>query len=212
MSSTSLIRQSTDDLLPRTVGVLHDVLARPMPLGSKSAMRRLSPPLGARVVYVSTPITTGPAYLDWLVSHRGAPEADRERARQRMVCANVEAVVPLMRALPERFPGAHVVDPTVLEDVPGWEQSDYHRFWTEVIVTTVDEIVFADGWAASVGCSVEFAVAALLGLSARRADFSVMTAVDGVGDLLAMVPKIESVGASAAMQLAVAETLAHGPR
>lgn len=212
MSSTSLVQQNTGDLLVRAVGALRDVLARPMPPGWESAMEQVRPPLNAHVVYVSTPITTGPAYLDWLSSHQGAPAADRERARQAMVRGNIAAVEPLVRAVPDRFPGAYVIDPTVLEDVPGWTQADYHRFWVEVIVTHVDEIVLADGWTASVGCSVEFAVAMLLQLPAYLSDFSPLSVNEGVKSLLAMVPRVRAAGGSAAMHLAVAETLARDPQ
>lgn len=208
MPSTFIVQQNTGDPLARAVGTLHVVLARPMPSGSERAMKQVRPPVGAHVVYVSTPITTGPAYLDWLIAHRDAPAADRERARQEMIRANIAAVVPLVRAVPDRVPGAHVIDPTALEDVPGWEQADYHRFWAEVIATQVDEVVFADGWTASVGCSVEFAVAMLRHLPAYRSDFTPLTADDGVKDLLAMTPRVHAAGASVEMHTAVATTLA----
>lgn len=211
MAST-LVQHRTGDALARAIGVLRDVLERPLPPGSDAAMDQVRPPAGAYVVYVSTPITTGPAYLDWLITHQDAPAPERERARQEMVRSNIAAVVPLVRAVPEQVPGAHVIDPTALEDVPGWAQADYHRFWAEVILAHVHEVVFADGWTASVGCSVEFAVAMLQGLPSRRADFSVLTQDAGVQDLLAMVPRIQAAHAPAEMHHAVVATLTRDPQ
>jgi hypothetical protein len=175
-------------------------------------MAQVRPPAGAHVVYVSTPITTGPGYLDWLIAHQDAPAAEREQARQEMIRANIAAVVPLVRAVPERVPGAHVIDPTALEDVPGWTQPDYHRFWAEVILAHVDEVVFADGWTASVGCSVEFAVAMLRRLPSCRSDFTALTQEAGVQDLLAMVPRIQAAHAPAEMHHAVVATLTREPQ
>jgi hypothetical protein len=57
-----------------------------------------------------------------------------------------------------------VIDPSRLADVPGWEQADYHAFWTKVIDQHADKVIFLDGWQYSDGCTIEFAKAVQLGL------------------------------------------------
>jgi hypothetical protein len=117
------------------------------------------------VTYVSLPITTGRAYLEW----RAGLTAGGQTA-----CTTSEAVRAANRRRAERgverlrrtLPGL-LIDPSQLSDIPEWRQPDYHGFWTRLIAEYVDTIVFLDGWQYSVGCTVEFAEAIRLGLPTR---------------------------------------------
>lgn len=117
-------------------------------------------------IYLSTPITTGPRFVAW---RRGpgaelsveTPEYQRRRADE-VVAPNRADITPVLELLRERF-DEPVIDPTALEDVPGWQQFDYHRFWTEVIHGYVHTAVFVDGWQYSSGCVLELAAAVAVG-------------------------------------------------
>lgn len=187
-------------LAAQAQGLLRAVLERDLPHGAESFMSKIASATDRAVVYVSTPITTGPGYLDWLITHKDASASARSSARSNVIRANIAAVVPLVRAVPGVFTGAHVIDPTALDDVRGWEQADYHRFWSEVIVRFADRVVFADGWTCSVGCSVEFGVAALAGLPMYDARFAALSVDRGLDLLRSTIPHIVSAGDAAEMQ------------
>lgn len=112
--------------------------------------------------YVSAPITTGRRFIEW---RRGPGAALREgtneyRYQHRIVVIepNLQAVAPIVRELRHRHDGV-VIDPTALDNVPGWDQDDYHRFWEDVIEHYVKTVAFADGWEFSTGCVHELATA-----------------------------------------------------
>lgn len=119
-----------------------------------------------QAVYVSVPITTGRRFVDWRRGP-GAGLADDSSEYQRQLRAhviepNVQAAAPIVRALRERSDGV-VIDPTAVDDVPGWEQSDYHDLWARVIERYASTVVFASGWEFSTGCVHELATALRVG-------------------------------------------------
>lgn len=114
-------------------------------------------------IYVSTPITTGRLLIDMRrgevlgtgVQTQERPPADWQNLiRER----NLEMAHELVSLVQERTTTS-VIDPTQLVDIPGWDQSDYHRFWTELIAEFAKTVVFADGWQYSSGCALEFVAA-----------------------------------------------------
>lgn len=120
------------------------------------------------VVYLSTPITTGPRLLKWLAEQRAAgmpveSAPNGELVRDEVIAENLQRLPQLRTKITELFPDAAVIDPSTLT-VPEWGQSDYHRFWVEVIRRCVDVIIFADGWELSTGCTIEYSAALELGL------------------------------------------------
>jgi hypothetical protein len=110
--------------------------------------------------YVSTPITTGRRYYEWLKSSGMTPTAgaafQAEHARQVIEVnqASARALVLYAREKLRKI----VVDPTAL-DVPIWTQDDYNGFWTHLISDYVGTVVFNDGWEYSTGCTLEYAAA-----------------------------------------------------
>lgn len=117
---------------------------------------------GRRTIYLSTPITTGPRYLEWRISTTHVlSEGDEAYARelkQQVIVENLSRVKPLLARVKKTHEDYLVIDPTELE-MSNWSQGDYHRFWAEVIWQLADVAVFADGWHYSTGCALEYAVA-----------------------------------------------------
>ena len=112
------------------------------------------------VAYVSTPITTGKRYYDWLQASGRHPTSDPEFLHAHLaevITVNSESARALVVKVRETFPKV-VVDPTGL-DAPGWSQEDFHAFWTRLITDYVGTVVFNDGWEYSTGCCWEFAAA-----------------------------------------------------
>lgn len=129
------------------------------------------------VTYVSVPITTGRAYLDWCIRH---PDSSRRTTRawvvrQEVSDANRRHARDVIGKLRARLPGM-VIDPSSLVDIDHWKQADYHAFWLKVISKHADELLFIDGWQYSVGCTIEFAEGVRLSLpllTERREQFDV---------------------------------------
>ena len=112
------------------------------------------------VAYVSTPITTGRRYYDWLAASGLSPDAGPsfQTAHAREVIALNQASAHALVLSARASLGKIVVDPTALE-VPVWTQEDYHGFWTRLITDYVGTVVFNDGWEYSTGCTLEYAAA-----------------------------------------------------
>src|SRR5438128_1001968 len=81
-------------------------------------------------VYVSTPITTGWAFVEWLRKegrHLDRPSAGYERAlRAEVILPNIQRAARFMELLRWRHVGL-IIDTTSLE-VSGWGQATYHQF------------------------------------------------------------------------------------
>jgi hypothetical protein len=129
-------------------------------------------------VYVSTPITTGPRFVQWRRgpgAHLQPDSAEYEQRRhEAVIVPNREAVAPLVESLHSQLQDP-VIDPTALEDVPGWEQFEYHRFWAEVVDRYVHTAVFADGWEYSSGCVLELAAALSADVATQFGDLTVLS-------------------------------------
>ena len=89
------------------------------------------------------------------------------------------AARPLVRRVRQHFRGV-VIDPTALEDIPGWVQDDYHSLWTEVVEQYAHTVVFTDGWEYSSGCTREFLAAVRSGAALLREDLTPLGPHDGV--------------------------------
>lgn len=133
------------------------------------------------VVYVSTPITTGTRFVTW---RRGVgagllvgDNAYRAGLLDHVVNPNRAQVTDLVDSL-RSASDSPVIDPTALDDVPGWQQLDYHDFWTEVIRRYAHTAVFAEGWHYSSGCVLELAAAAEAGVALLRQDLEPLSPAD----------------------------------
>lgn len=114
-------------------------------------------------VYLSAPITTGEAYVRWRHSYGAQITHDHPSYEslhyEHVISTNLTRVAPLVTHLRKSFTGRLVIDPTSLDDIPGWSQNDYHDFWCSLIEKYIEFVVFADGWQFSTGCVREFATA-----------------------------------------------------
>jgi len=138
---------------------------------------------GRQAVYVSAPITTGPRFLHWRTGTGSQLTTTDDRYsnehRRNVVTPNRERVQPVVRRVREHFGGV-VIDPTALDDVPGWTQSDYHLLWVEVVRRYAHTVVFADGWEFSTGCTHEFLAALQSEAILLQEDLSALDARAGV--------------------------------
>lgn len=123
------------------------------------------------VAYVSTPITTGKRYYDWLQAYRAdaGSDFDRDHARE-VIAVNQESAHALV-VLSRRQLDKVVIDPTPLE-APNWTQLQFHAFWTRLITDYVGTVVFNAGWEYSTGCCYEFAAAVNAGARLLDDDLS----------------------------------------
>ena len=117
-------------------------------------------------VYVSTPITTGPTFIDWLRRvGRDLEKGSKEyltALRAEVILPNTQRAARFLELLRWQHMGM-IIDPTSLE-VPGWDQSTYHEFWRKVLERHARRVIFLNGWELSHGCTLEFETAQCLDL------------------------------------------------
>lgn len=154
--------------------------------------------LGARdreEVYVSTPITTGHAYVTWRNNESG--QIDRAHPlysdlhREHVIEKNIARVRPVISNFRSRFRDQLVIDPTALHDIDDWEQLDYHAFWCALIEQYVRTVIFTDGWQFSTGCVREFAAAIRIQARILTEDLRPLTIPVGIQLIGEAVLKLE---------------------
>lgn len=145
-------------------------------------------------LYVSTPITTGRHHL-----------RSSDSVRQEVISSNRERAKVVVQHL--RVTKAEmVIDPTGLEDVPSWEQQDYHDLWVMVINRFVRSVVFVDDWQYSVGCTKEFGAAYRLALPIFAQDLQPLRYDEGLRLLSGAAREVHDVaGKRAPLLQAIAE-------
>ncbi|MCI0561748.1 MAG: hypothetical protein MN733_24935 [Nitrososphaera sp.] len=115
-------------------------------------------------IYISAPMTSGKRAAAWQQIKHG--EIRLRRSRTRTKASYHRAVIEPNRAHARRLAkvlrnevSRVVIDPTALQDIPGWRQADYLVFWGRVVATFVEVVVLADLWQYSDGASYEFLIA-----------------------------------------------------
>ncbi|SRR6266705_68480 len=121
---------------------------------------------GRTAWYVSSPLTTGRRAFEWHTRNGSASADGRDRQGARGSGSFLSEVVEPNRAQAAKYvrdlrarAGQVVIDPTALEDIPGWNQDDYRHFWGRVIEGFAGTVIFREGWEYSSGCAYEFLVA-----------------------------------------------------
>ena len=139
-------------------------------------------------LYVSSPLTTGQRAFDWhrVNGARGAITSVEEDFESTVVNSNRVAAAEYVEGLRATHHGC-VIDPTALDDVPSWTQSDYRYFWGRVIDDHASAVIFRNGWEHSSGCAYEFLVAARKGIPLFREDMTPLTTEDGLEALRSAV-------------------------
>lgn len=199
--SDSPIDNSTPSADATSQEAMLAVLTRPLPEGGERELVEISEKVGAGpAIYLSTPITTGRKFLEWLTDAAPVDLSSADygrRLRTEVIEENRRALIPLKKQLAEAFPDSIVIDPTDLE-VPDWIQQDYHRFWVEVLrrfaASVTAAVIFADGWEYSIGCCIEFATATSIGLPTFDSGLNPMSACVGSEMIRSASHKIEEAG------------------
>jgi hypothetical protein len=123
----------------------------------------------AKPAYLSAPITTGYRFANWLAGPGARYDCNDpvwiSERRTHVVLPNIRDAQRFANRL--RAGGHQIIDPTALEDQPGWVQVDYRTLWAHVIRRYASEVVCFDGWQFSSGCGYEFVVAARAGIPVR---------------------------------------------
>lgn len=171
---------------------------------AETLLATLATVLGDRrdAYYISTPITTGPEFVEWWSREgkalgKGGPAYEVQLGQ--VVRRNIEAVRPLVARVERTF-NHPVIDPTRLGAIPGWQQPDYHRFWVRVIDRFVQTVVLADGWSYSSGCALEFAAAVTGGRSVLDATLQPLSSQVGLRLLEDAAGELDAAGLSSACQ------------
>lgn len=163
-----------------SIAPLAKVLRRPLAAGSESILRDMNSRCRElQALYLSIPITTGQEYLHLLAGEMPQDEVTRSTLQHEAIARNIARVPAVVACMKRAWPERPQIVPTELEDVPGWEQPDYHRLWVEVIFRFATAVVFAEGWQFSTGCTVEYVVTRLLGLPAYNGSVRPLTDVEG---------------------------------
>lgn len=106
-------------------------------------------------VYVSMPITSGRAYFTHLCKGEVLDAARREALR----AANVRRAQRVVDRARRHFSTRRLVEPSALDEPPGWHQDDFHALWMGFIANHATTIIMVDGWEYSTGCVWELVAA-----------------------------------------------------
>ena len=163
---------------------------------------------GRNADYVSTPLTTGPRFMDWYHAEgsklkKGSSEYERELQRHVITRNSLRArqFVDQLRA-DRRV----VIEPTSLS-VSHWTQNDYRHLWGRVIERYARCVWLLDGWQYSSGCAYEFWVAKRVGIETLSEAGRLITREEGVSMIEAAIRDIEAISQSPKFLRAVATAL-----
>ncbi|PRY39340.1 hypothetical protein LY71_1219 [Geodermatophilus tzadiensis] len=163
-------------------------------------------------VYVSAPITTGRDFATWYPAQadQGTP-AYWARLRKEIIAPNLERARPLVRRCRARWADRPVVDPTMLADIAGWHQPDYHRFWTRLVEQHAGTVVFSEGWQFSTGCALEFVAAQRVGAELLEHTLAPLSVEDGERLLHDAIAALDAAGCDSSALGAAARELSPAP-
>jgi hypothetical protein len=163
------------------------------------AERHLTPNIRTSV-YISTPITTGPVFVNWL-HEKGQylnPDSDAYETslKAEVILPNIQRATSVIELLRWHHTGL-IISPTGLE-VPGWNQSNYHDFWTSVLSRYAQRAIFLNGWEYSSGCTIEFEIAQKHGIDCVDEELRTISLAKGLGLIRDAIIQIQAVGGTVA--------------
>ena len=164
-----------------------------------------------QAIYISTPISTGPRYLQWLQRRKGHPTAEDTTMEQEVLQPNIAHGRELARQIRDRLSGTVVIDPSAA-DLPGWEQGEYHELWSHVIQRYASAVVFGNGWEYSSGCAYEFLTAFRCRLEATDEAGQAITVRQGCQRIRAAIAEYRAIGIEPELLAAVLDELAQDCR
>jgi hypothetical protein len=134
-------------------------------------------------VYLSAPITSGKRFSNWYEEngkHLDINEAEyHDKHFREVIEPNRLHAKELVQKLWQAFDSV-LIDPTAVDDFPGWAQDDYRYFWARVIEKYAHTVVFMDGWQYSLGCSYEFFIACKAGVVTLDENLQPISLDDGI--------------------------------
>ena len=144
-----------------------------------------------KIVYVSTPITSGKRLYDYMDANGYKTlqdvRGDREAFFQHVVSPNIEKSERVSSALSKQVDGV-VIAPTAFENgrhsqkLEAWGQHEFMSMWLSLIDQKVTNLVMLDGWQYSNGSGEEYLWAAMMQMGfAARSDIEI---VDEQGTML----------------------------
>lgn len=165
---------------------------------------------GRDAVYLSAPITSGKRFSIWYKEngkHLDGNELDyRDGHFREVIEPNRLHAKEIVRKMRRKFDSV-LIDPTAVEDLPGWTQDDYRCFWARVIERYVHTVVFMDGWHYSLGCSYEFLTALKSGAVVLDEELQPLSLDDGIKLLKVAIDDLNTHKESSYFLVNVAESL-----
>lgn len=152
---------------------------------------------GRNADYVSTPITTGPRFMQWYraegyeLDQKG--DAYRQSHQEKVIDQNSLHARQFVERL--RSEGKIVIEPTSLQ-IGHWTQSDYRYLWGKVIQRYARRVWLLDGWQYSSGCVFEFYVAVRDGIETVSERGCYVTRRKGTEMIDAAIADMQSAGQS----------------
>jgi len=118
-----------------------------------------------KVLYISTPITTGYRFISWAKNLDKIDSYVKYKSlhEKNVILPNTEEARKKIEQIAEDSGSDIIIEPTTVK-MNGWNQFDYMYFWAEVINKYVNKVIFLNGWECSNGCCAELLVAILLKL------------------------------------------------
>lgn len=112
-----------------------------------------------KITYVSTPINTGNRFIDWYQRIGSTLLIDSkeyiESKKKNVIEPNIREVQEYVEEF-RKSTNKVVIDPTTFESKHlEWTQEEFYKFWSLFIKSSVDEVIFLDGWEYSIGCCYE---------------------------------------------------------
>ncbi len=149
-----------------------------------------------KAVYLSIPITTGKYFSDWHIRGRTNQKIRYIKAIRDKVFPNKYTnLLNKENNIINKF-RRPVINPELLNDVPGWKQEDYHTLWAHIIKKYVDIVIFADGWQYSNGCTYEFLISHKNNVSTIDEKQNTLSLNKGIKLVDSAIEKMESYGIS----------------
>ncbi|QDU88392.1 hypothetical protein Pla175_17680 [Pirellulimonas nuda] len=137
---------------------------------------------GHKCVYIATPVTGGPRFVQWYKRNGIHQERDSKEysseLREHVIAPNTRDAKVRIEEFRRRSSEAFI-DPSEFY-VKMWTQSDYRHFWSLVIERFAARAIFLDGWHLSSGCVYEFLVTNLLGIPAKNQSSNDLTIEQGL--------------------------------
>ena len=179
----------------------HDALdairLRPLPSEWRTVFVDYCEP-DVKAAYVSTPMTSGRRLMDQISDKKRDLSKEERRA---VMVSNRRYAESLAERVSEI--SSRVINPYSLDDMRGWEQPDYHRFWIEVIDQCVASCYFVKDWEYSTGCVIEYAEALRQGVSIFDHTLKPVSLERGCAMLRRSIVELERRGLNSEIHVAV---------